>query len=88
MNQSIWVIIILLSFLFIFQSCEKNDTIEEILPEEEVIFYSKIPASLWTYFKAFEDEALKRGYLIDLEAQGISAEIMEITDDGVAGSCT
>ncbi|MFK7772626.1 MAG: hypothetical protein AB8F94_10820 [Saprospiraceae bacterium] len=88
MKQPIGVLFLFISFLFVFQSCKKDTTIEEILPEEKIVFYSNIPAPLWSYFKNFEEEALLRGFQIDLEAQHISAKIMEIVDDGVAGSCT
>jgi len=88
MKQSVGVLFLSFSFLFVLQSCKKDKAIEEILPEEEIIFYSNVPSELWSFFKEFEDEALERGYRIDLETQNISAEIMEIVDDGVAGSCT
>ena len=74
------------SFLLI-QSCKKDNVIVET-PIEEEIAYSNVPAALWDYFQSFEEEAQKRGLEIDLNASNITAEISEIDDSGVAGTCS
>lgn len=49
--------------------------------------YSEVDHDLWQHFENFEIEAKKRGVLISLEDQNISAVIDEIHDRGVAGTC-
>ena len=74
--------------LFFFQACKKDNVITESLPEDNDKSYINVPEALWDYFHRFEDEAQERGFQIDLNALNISAEIIEIDEDGVAGSCS
>ena len=57
------------------------------LIEEEKIFVN-IPEPLWDYFERFEEAALERGFLFDLNNFNLTAEIVEITEEGVAGTCS
>jgi hypothetical protein len=88
MRKSICLLCLPLLAFFTFQSCQKDNFIED----EQLVFgqksYAGVPSLMWEYFQRFEEEALERGYQIDLNAQDISAEISEISEDGVAGSCT
>jgi len=72
----------------LLQACQKDSSVEplpiEILPKT----YSNIPEPLWDYFERFEEMALDRGILIDLNRLNLTAEIVEIAEDGVAGTCS
>ena len=85
MRKSIYFI----ALLFItFQACQKDDSLSSDLINNDFGQYQNVPQGLWDYFQRFEEAGQERGYSIDLNAQNISAEIMEISADGVAGSCT
>ena len=74
--------------LLFFSACQKDNSTTDILLEENTKSYDNVPSLLWDYFQRFEEEALLRGEAIDLSSKNITAEIMEISQDGVAGSCT
>jgi len=86
MKSSISVMLLFASFLIIFSACKKDEPIAEILPEEKT--YPNVHFSLWDYFERFENAAAERGIFINLNAEGITGEIMEIEQDRVAGSCS
>ena len=90
-KSNAFVLFTLLSF-YTFQSCQPDDELTaDTLIEEEVTptsSFEDIPQLLQPYFAKFESEAALRGFDIDLSIQNISAEISEISDDGVAGTCT
>ena len=88
MKPSICLLFLSVSLLLFFSACKKENLIEDtpILKEEKA--YPNVPKTIWIYFQRFEEAAEKQGIAIDLNAQNISAEIMEITEDGVAGTCS
>lgn len=69
-----------ITLLFILQSCAKET-------ETENIQYFNVDPALWELYASFENEASKRGMEIDLNELGISAEISNIHENGVAGLC-
>jgi hypothetical protein len=71
-----------------FYACQKDSPIADNLIETDETGYANVPSNMWSLFQRFEEEALERGYQIDLKTQEISAEISEISEEGVAGSCT
>jgi len=81
-----------LALLSLFVACQKDNSFEEpssfAEPLSETKSYTNVPPLLWDYFQRFEEAALLRGEVIDLNNKDITAEIMEISDDGVAGTCT
>jgi len=86
MKSSISVMLLFASFLIIFSACKKDSPISELTIQEKT--YPNVPESLWDYFERFENEAAERGVNINLNAEGITGEIMEIAQDRVAGSCS
>jgi len=86
MKSSISVMLLFASFLIVFSACKKDAPISEILPEEKT--YPNVHVALWDYYERFENAAAERGLTIDLNAEGVTGEIMEIAQDRVAGSCT
>lgn len=72
-------------FLLIMQllSCSTN-AFE--LPNE-IRSYSNVDSRLWVIFTKFEMEAAKRGYVIDLEKEGIIGNISEIENEHAVGVC-
>lgn len=61
-------------------SCQKESVTQNIQ-------YANVDPELWTYYASFEREAQQRGLEYDLNALQISGEILEISEDNVAGSC-
>ena len=86
MKSSIGSMLCLASFLIIFSACKKDQPISELTIQERT--YPNVSELLWDYFERFEDAAAERGHVIDLNAEGITGEIMEIEQDRVAGSCS
>lgn len=78
---------LLLSFLIIFIVFESCSFESELVPEEESNVFYKVDPLLWDHFIKFEQEALRRGFEIDLNALEISGEIKNIPETGVAGTC-
>lgn len=76
------------TILLFFSACEKDEPFIETPVEQEFKAFTNVPESLWDYFERFEEAAHERGVRVDLNNEDISAEIMEITEDGVAGSCS
>lgn len=75
---------------FIISACTDFTEVEQapLTPEEpQEKSYPNVDPQLWKYFASFEHEALIRGISIDLNAEGVSAEIEQIPEDGVAGTC-
>jgi len=70
------------SLLLFFTSCQK-----ETIEPETIIQFSNVDPELWSYYSKFETEAKLRGFDYDLNALQISGEILEISEDNVAGSC-
>lgn len=87
MNRFTFSFLLCASIVTIF-SCQKDESLTQLAPEIIEKTYDNVPESLWDYFERFEDEAAARGLLINLNQQNITAEIMEITEDGVAGTCS
>lgn len=77
---------VLLFITILFYACKHDDNFP--LPIIEDNAYENVPKALWSYFQSFEEEAKARGLIIDLNSLNISAEIIEINDEGVAGSCS
>lgn len=71
--------------LFSLIACDRS---EEILVENPVIETGEISAELKIYFDRFENEANARGLQVDLEGEGITGAIEEISEEYVAGTCT
>lgn len=75
-----------------FTACQKDSSfIEEDTPlviANANKSYENVPTSLWSFFQAFEEEALRRGEVINLNNRNLTAEIMEISETGVAGTCS
>ena len=68
-------------------SCER-DAIEEPAPQAPLTPRDNVDARLLPYFDRYEAEAERRGITVDLTAVQLSAEILELDEDGVAGECT
>ncbi len=73
-------IAVLATGIVLLSSCEKEIAI--LNPE-----YPNVERALWKYYAEFEEEAAKRGLFYDLNDIGVTGEISEIHDPGVAGSC-
>ena len=58
--------------------CKEPDSVKE---------FPGVDERLHSYFELFEEEARARGLEIDLLERTLSAEVMEIQGDGVAGQC-
>lgn len=87
MKKSICLILAFSSLSVLFNACQKDSNlINEPIDGSQA--FANVPEAMWDYFQRFEEAALERGYSIDLNSQNVSAEIMEISEDGVAGSCT
>jgi len=59
-------------------------------PESETInieAYQDVDQRLWTHFESFEIEAGKRGLFFDLNALNVTGEIVNISEENVAGTC-
>ncbi len=91
MNTSIsYLFATILSLLF-FSACQKDTAFIEEEPTaviETTKSYANTPVELWEYYQRFEEEAALRGENIDLNSKNLTAEIMEIEDYGVAGTCS
>lgn len=87
MRSTFCIFLLSCMFLFTFSACKKDTMISEI-PAVQSGSYANVPEELWIFFQRFEEEAQERGIFIDLNEEEISAEFMEISEDGVAGTCT
>jgi len=77
---------ILILFVFLLlQGCKKDDSIAN---EPIQRTFQNIPEPLWDHFERFEIAAFERGYNIDLNALNLTAEIVEIERESVAGTCS
>jgi len=92
MKQSISFFLLPCATLLFFTACQKDSSFAEtpLIEEttEERKSYANVPVALWDYFQRFEEEAALRGETIDLNAKNLTAEIMEISENGVAGTCS
>ena len=89
MRSSTYLFVFTCVTFLLFTACQKDSSITEsstAIPENKS--YANVPVKLWDYFQRFEEEALLRGENIDLNTKNITAEIMEISENGVAGTCT
>lgn len=79
MKQTIKILVVL-SFILFHYSC---------LTEFESFNgpYFNVEKDLWQYYEEFEKLAAERGLSIDLNELQVSAEISNIHNPGVAGSC-
>ena len=71
-------------------SCDR-DAIDEPLPEPPAppaTERDNVDARLLPYFDRYEAEAARRGIAVDLTAVQLTAHVVEIDEDGVAGECT
>ncbi len=78
-------------FLFVFlllNGCKKEATEITDINFPITKTYQNIPEPLWDYFERFENEALERDLIIDLNNLNLTAEIVEIVAEGVAGTCS
>lgn len=73
-------------FLFACQSDFNNSLDDTIRTNNNA--YPSVDQELWTYFQLFETEAAQRGFEIDLNKFDLLAEIHEIDQEDVAGTCT
>jgi len=73
-----------------FTSCQTDPelALEPIPDSSQSVIFPLADSALWTHFSEFEAEAEKRGWLIDLNELEISAAIVEISQEHVAGQCT
>ena len=55
---------------------------------KEIRSFSNADQRLWAVLTAFEGEAAKRGYFIDLEESGIKATIEKLNNSQAVGLCT
>ena len=85
MKSSIGLILVSFCLLLFFSSCNEDDSISNILPDERM--FPNVHPDLWDYYERFENEAAERGIEIDLVAEGVTGAILEIEQDRVAGSC-
>ncbi len=72
----------------LFSACQKDEDLPEFQSTAGATSFAEVPEGLWDYFQRFEEEAAARGLNLDLNSLNISAEFMEISQDGVAGTCT
>ena len=75
------VLAILIPVIF-FTACQLNSETGELRT------YPLVDEDLWPYFQNFEEEALRRGYNIDLNLLEVTGLILTIPQQGVAGTCT
>jgi len=68
--------------LLLLSSCEIDPVTPEPVEETQVV------SPLEKYFLSFENEARKRNLIIDLAELDLTAEISEINEDNVAGTCS
>ena len=93
MNAAKFVTLNLFSLLFfLFSACQESTAPVSFEPpiEEEVISdgsYPGVSPALWPFFARFEEEAVRRGFEINLVAEGV-AGVFEVIDQGsVVGQC-
>ena len=63
----------------------QNDQPQNQAPDTKS--YTDVDRVLWPYFEAFEEAAAEHKLRIDLEGLGITGEVEEISENGVAGTC-
>ncbi|MFT6336293.1 MAG: hypothetical protein ACJATI_003051 [Halioglobus sp.] len=75
-----------LLFIFVLSiiSCQQT------LVEEEPIqsLGGDIPAELTSYFRDFQEEAGQHGVIVDYDAANVTAEIQQLNQGSVAGTCS
>lgn len=88
MRSSIISLLFLGIVTVLFQACQKDEPLATLPIVEEERTFNNVPEPLWDYFERFEEAASDRGLPIDLNRFNLTAEIVEITEDGVAGTCS
>lgn len=73
-----------LFFILLFVSCQQDFNVQEESQQLE----GDIPSELAPYFLSFKEEASARGLAINYETANVTAEISEIDQGSVAGTCT
>ncbi len=80
--------ILFIASLFII-SCQKAI---DLPADESVVFtntqFPNVDERLWVHFSTFEEEALKRGWAVDLIKKGIHGIVKDIEEQNVAGMCS
>ena len=71
-------------FILSTTSCQQ-DLIQD---ESRDSLRGDIPTDLTSYFKSFQDEALQHGIIVDYDAANVTAEIQNLNQGSVAGTCT
>ncbi len=79
-------ILSLFTLVLFFSACQKDDTFNNVTDAQSA--NAPTPEALLAYFDRFEIAAAERGLDIDVVGEGITAEFMDIDDEGVAGTCT
>jgi len=74
----------LFSFSLVFFSCELDEPVQ---PSTNLAS-ADIPAELAPHFESFQREAAKYGLEVDYASANVTAEIYDIDEGSVAGSCT
>ena len=76
--------IVFLLFVIIISSCQQDLTDQE----DSQISGVDIDSELAPYFIIFQEEASNHGLNIDYESSNVSAEIIQIDEGSVAGTCS
>ena len=72
------------SLVLLFTSCQQEFTDQE----DKFDLGGDITSDLAPYFKSFQEEAEHRGILVDYTSANVTAEIKQIDEGSVAGTCT
>lgn len=70
------------------QSCENEAFVNPEPAVPEVRSFADVDERLWSYFEDFEEEADRRGLTYDLTRYNLIGTIENISDEGVAGTCS
>ena len=88
MKVSIRVSLPLFCLLLTALACQEDEAIVNVEESPSSKSYANVSPQLWDYFQRFEEEAASRGFSIDLNNDNLEADIEEISEDYVAGTCT
>ncbi len=77
--------LILITILYL-SACQLSNGIEDVELANSQI-YPLVDRDLWVHFQKFEQEALLRGYDLDLNLLEVTGTIEDIPEEGVAGVC-
>lgn len=74
-------------FLYqMMQSCDADSFAEPSVPDQRS--FANVDDRLWSFFEEFEEEAENRGLSYDLNQYNLIGTIEDISDEGVAGTCS